>query len=345
MFQNFKYQNIKYSLVKVKDIINIYTIPKCQRISLHDRIKHLDKHMFFSFKPITPIYFVLFNNKKYIIDGLHRLNVYKNNTRFLDEKIPIVEIQVHEEKEIDIYFKLINDNMTVHDVYLNHNEDVEMEDINQKNNIIIETHKYFIEKYPNSFKYNGRRRPFLNNNLFLDHLEIIYDKKKDNIKNTEDLITIILDLNKSYKKQNINWFPSKSKVNNENLIKIIQDNNCLYFGMLPKDWFLYIDNFPDYISEEKISQCLRQQIWTINCKNQNQIRCLCCNINYINAFTFECGHIIASSKGGKCNIRNLVPICNLCNKSMSNTDMEDFMLKNNFKTNLDLIKKLKYNQI
>ena len=49
--------------------------------------------MFFSFKPITPLYFVLYQNKKYIIDGLHRLNVYKNNTRFLDEKISATEVR------------------------------------------------------------------------------------------------------------------------------------------------------------------------------------------------------------------------------------------------------------
>jgi 5-methylcytosine-specific restriction endonuclease McrA len=115
--------------------------------------------------------------------------------------------------------------------------------------------------------------------------------------------------------------------------------------MLPKDWFLYIDNLPKYLSEDKISQSLRQQIWTINSKNNLEIKCLCCNLNFINAFTFECGHIIASSKGGKCNINNLIPICSLCNKSMSNTGMDEFMIKNNFTINLNLIKKLKNNYL
>lgn len=345
MFQSFRYNNIKYSLVKVKDLINIYTIPKCQRQSIQDRIKLLDNNMFFSFNPVTPLYFVLFKNQKYIIDGLHRLNVYKNNTRFLEEKIPIVEILAYEESDIEKYFKLINDNMTVHDIYLNNSEDIDMEDINLKNQIIIDTNNYFLEYYPNTFKYNGRRRPFLNNNNFLDHLEIIYDKKKIDIINSNVFVKILLDLNNKYKNQNINWFPSKSKVNNEKLIKLIQDYNCLYFGMLPKNWFLYIDQLPEYISEEKISQSLRQQIWTINSKNNLEIKCLCCNLNLINAFTFECGHIIPSSKGGKCNIKNLIPICSLCNKSMGNTHMDEFMIKNQFTFNINLIKKLKKNYI
>ena len=44
----------------VKDLLNFYTIPKCQRSSLQERIKHLDNNMFLSFKPITPLYFVLY---------------------------------------------------------------------------------------------------------------------------------------------------------------------------------------------------------------------------------------------------------------------------------------------
>jgi hypothetical protein len=198
MFPSFKYNNIKYSLVKVKDIINIYTIPKCQKLSLYDIIKYLDNNMFLSFNPITPLYFVLFQNKKYIIDGLHRLNVYKNNSIFLDEKIPVVEIQAHDEQDIEKYFNLINENMNKVNIVLNNNEDIEMEDIEEKNNIIINTNKYFLNNYPNTFKYNGSRRPYLNYKMFLNNIELIYDKKKDTIKHSNDLIGIILDLNNKY---------------------------------------------------------------------------------------------------------------------------------------------------
>ena len=106
-----------------------------------------------------------------------------------------------------------------------------------------------------------------------------------------------------------------------------------------------MDNLPEYISEDKISQSLRQQIWTKHSNNQSEISCLCCNLNIINAFIFECGHIIPNSKGGKCNIYNLVPLCSLCNKSMSNNDMDIFMKQNNYNVNLKYIQDLKLKQL
>lgn len=339
MFSSFRYKNAKYSLVKVKDIINNFKIPNCQRNSLISRINDLNKSMNFSFKPITPLYFVLFDDNKYIIDGLHRLNVYKQDLIFLEEKIPIVEILASNEKDIDYYFKLINDTMNVHDIYKLDNEI-----LYDKTKIIKDTHTYFTNNFPNSFKYNGKRRPYLNNNNFIDYLEIIYDKR-DNFNKSEDLIEYLLNLNNKYKEKECNWFPSKGKTNNNNLLNIIKEEDCLYFGMLPTEWYLYLDELPDVISEDKISQSLRQKVWTKHSNNLLEIKCLCCNLNIINAFTFECGHIIAKSKDGKCNINNLVPICGLCNKSMSNIDMDIFMEKNNYNTNIDTIKLLKNNNI
>ena len=335
MFSSFKYKNAKYSLVKVKDIIHNFKIPNCQRNSLISRIDDLNKSMNFSFKPITPLYFVLFDDNKYIIDGLHRLNVYKQDLIFLEEKIPIVEILASNEKDIDYYFKLINDTMNVHDIYKLDNEI-----LYDKTKIIKDTHIYFTNNFPNSFKYNGKRRPYLNNNNFIDYLEIIYDKK-DNFNKSEDLIEYLLNLNNKYKEKECNWFPSKGKTNNNNLLNIIKEEDCLYFGMLPNEWYLHLDELPDVISEDKISQSLRQQVWTKYSNNVSEIKCLCCNLNIINAFTFECGHIIAKSKDGKCNINNLVQICGLCNKSMSNIDMDIFMEKHNYNTNIDTIKSLK----
>ena len=79
MFSSFRYKNAKYSLVKVKDIINNFKIPNCQRNSLISRIDDLNKSMNFSFKPITPLYFVLFDDNKYIykldVDYVNKNNI------------------------------------------------------------------------------------------------------------------------------------------------------------------------------------------------------------------------------------------------------------------------------
>jgi len=44
---------------------------------------------------------------------------------------------------------------------------------------------------------------------------------------------------------------------------------------------------------------------------------------------FECGHIMAESKGGPTNRSNLKPICSQCNKSMGTMNLEEYKLKFN----------------
>jgi hypothetical protein len=39
---------------------------------------------------------------------------------------------------------------------------------------------------------------------------------------------------------------------------------------------------------------------------------------------FDCGHIIAESKGGKMHVNNLLPICKICNSSMGNMNLYDY---------------------
>lgn len=346
MINHFKLNNIKYSLIKIKYLINTYKIPLCQRHILNNRVKYLDNQIIFKFNPITPIYFVLYKNERYLIDGLHRMEVYKKYNYLLEEKIPIVEILSSSEIELQYYFSLINDNMQLHDIYKNNenkedSNDIEMEDneLLENNNqikkkIIIETYNYFIKYYPNSFKYKGRRRPFLDNNEFMDNLSYIYENAEELniniIKSSEEFINLINKLNNKYKSKNIDWFPSKGKVKNKDLLDIIKSTKCLYFGMFSKDWINHIKEFPKVNSEHKISQSLRQQVWFKYANNKLTIKCICCNLNDINSFNFECGHIEPASKGGLCNIKNLVPICSLCNKSMGNIHMKDFMKNHNY---------------
>ena len=64
---------------------------------------------------------------------------------------------------------------------------------------------------------------------------------------------------------------------------------------------------------------LKREVW-IHTNGENfKAKCYvkwCSNI--ITPFTFETGHDIPESKGGKTIITNLYPICSSCNKSMGN---------------------------
>ena len=218
MYYQFKYNNIKYSLIKVNKLFNKYLIPKCYTENIRNNRNLLDINR------SLPIHFVVYNNTKYIINGIEYLNIFNN------KKIPIIQIQADNITDIDFYFNSINTNI-----------------IKKRNIIITETYNHFITNYPNSFRYNGIRRPFLNNNIFLNNLEIIYDKTYNDIHNTNNFVSLLVNLNNKYKLKNKDWFPSKGKFNNINLINYIENNNCLYFGMIPDKWFLHIDNLPKYI--------------------------------------------------------------------------------------------------
>jgi len=42
---------------------------------------------------------------------------------------------------------------------------------------------------------------------------------------------------------------------------------------------------------------------------------------------FECGHIIAHSKGGPTTLDNLRAICGSCNRNMSSENMDNFAMR------------------
>lgn len=70
--------------------------------------------------------------------------------------------------------------------------------------------------------------------------------------------------------------------------------------------------------KKKIPGALREQVWLLYCGDIHfKHKCLVtwCE-NTITPFTFEIGHNIPESKGGRTDINNLRPICAKCNRSM-----------------------------
>ena len=59
-------------------------------------------------------------------------------------------------------------------------------------------------------------------------------------------------------------------------------------------------------------------------------KCLCCKIETIEQFSFECGHVLAVSNGGSNTIENLRPICSKCNKSMGSKNMIDYVVEHQY---------------
>lgn len=113
----------------------------------------------------------------------------------------------------------------------------------------------------------------------------------------------------------------KYSINNSN-DKIITSNDKI---IKPKNYKLTRGR------KKKIPATLRNAVWNRYIGLEKKIdKCFCCKMEPITSGNFECGHIIAECQGGETNLKNLRPICGLCNKSMGKNSMFDFIEKYGF---------------
>lgn len=79
------------------------------------------------------------------------------------------------------------------------------------------------------------------------------------------------------------------------------------------------------VRKKKIAAALREQVWVQAVGQQFGAKCTVswCS-NPITVFSFQCGHILAESKGGPTTLENLRPICGRCNQSMGTMHMDDW---------------------
>ena len=80
--------------------------------------------------------------------------------------------------------------------------------------------------------------------------------------------------------------------------------------------------------KEKIPSVLRELVWnTYIGEGEGKGLCYARGKEKLTPFEFECGHIIAESKGGETNLNNLRPVCTKCNRSIGTENMDDFKKK------------------
>ena len=78
--------------------------------------------------------------------------------------------------------------------------------------------------------------------------------------------------------------------------------------------------------KQNISSTMKKLVWNMTIGEEiGKSKCVCCNSTYITQMSFHCGHVISESKGGETIVSNLRPICQNCNSSMGNKNMNDFM--------------------
>lgn len=97
------------------------------------------------------------------------------------------------------------------------------------------------------------------------------------------------------------------------------------------------------MSRKRISSALRKAVWINYIGKKYEAMCYTGCSETITVHNYECGHIIADSKGGTIELSNLRPVCSNCNKSMGNKNMEEFIKDCGFKKNNTLIKIINQN--
>ena len=78
-------------------------------------------------------------------------------------------------------------------------------------------------------------------------------------------------------------------------------------------------------AKKHIPHALQTQVWRefIGLEKGMGL-CFCCETHMIYQRSFECGHVVAESRGGKTDVANLRPICSSCNKSMQTKNLFEF---------------------
>lgn len=315
---------VKFKMEPIKKILKIgYERPNCQRRIDESHISVMRVDFEKMFNPVTPLYFCKLNKKRWIIDGQHRLKLYSDYKELENERVPIIEIIVKEQKDIYEYFKLINTHKEICDVWLKE------ESIRE---IVTKTYDHFIQKYHYTFKLpKPRCRPYIAPTMFMNQLtNLIEDEEYDiidkyEIKTSDDYISILENLNKLYSEQEPNFYPDKEKRTN-NLLNKIKKNNGLYFGMLKNSWMNNIINFTIPENTGQIPSSVRFATWNKWIGREYGVaKCWCCNENEVSQQCFEAGHVKARVLGGKNTVENLRPICSFCNQSMGTQNMFRFM--------------------
>ena len=360
---NFQVSNRIIGNINNKDLMNYdITIPNEQRIMDVSKVDEIieyqqlynKKYNSFNFMGVINIH--LCNNIYYLVDGQHRYNALKKLTYMGYELIDVcIElVKVNSIDELKRNYTLINKNTPLPEF---------PESIDK--NIPETVARNLFEKFPDIWSQSNTkrvRRPHLNKNDFQEALGILTEKLK--IESSIKLQTLLEDYNTKLSQWDVTHYPNYKSSKNELYLKIQKkcQKTKMYLGLFTHksndydyDWVKNI--IKDETGEDitiskpkstskanaKVPQSIRKQSWHQNIgESVGLAKCICCNINDISQLKFEAGHIQPKSKGGSNTVDNLIPICGECNRSMSDTHMEDY-IKTYHPTNLSRFQSRSYN--
>ena len=316
---------INYQLSSIQRLLNSEHV----NYLVNDQIKEYDKYKQYSI--LQTITCADYNNKRYVLDGQHRIKAFKELKELnypVNISIPIVVYNVNELNELYGYYERINKHHPINPLEL---EDKWM-DVGKN------FFNWFLAEYKLYIKNKNCNCPHIN----LQDLMLYFNKFKihNKLENINDLINKIKELNtyllNNYEKIVKSQIQSDYVKRLEVCVKKNMMKPCFLGIWRQYEWVelcLYsLENnlsFNDInlshfcVSRPKIPKKTKNDVWNKRNKNNLEGKCFCCNeiLHYDN---MECGHIIPFCKGGDINIENLEPICKNCNRDMGIVNLFEY---------------------
>jgi hypothetical protein len=339
----------KRTQVIFEPIVNVleYQSPAVQRLLNEEYVKYLvndqmkEYNEFGVFSLLQSITCCDVNDKRYVIDGQHRLEAYKilqSQGYSLGFSIPLVCYKVSTHSELMSYYMRINKHNPI--------QPLEMTDEWLKYGKSFCT--WFVSEYKNYVKQDDTKSMCPNINL---KSLMMYIKKYNVFQRLPETCEVINFIN-GIKKLNTYVVKNKERIIQfqlkDDLKKRIDkcekkcvNNPCMLGIWRNFEWIeMVLKSLTDNISIEDISFSMfslkrpkierkkRINVWKKrNGSNMDGI-CMVCEES-LSFEDMECGHIESVFNGGSNDLSNLEPICKTCNRDMGILNLE--LYKMNFR--------------
>ena len=301
---------------KVSEVV--IEIPIFQRISdinhINEIFEDIKKNIMENSRIILPgcTIFAKSPEKIWIMDGIHRMEVYKRILKELNIDLDVYchEIEVKNEEEARALFYKINNTRMLPEM-------PEGFDISKVKTITT----YLSGKYPKIFSNSktGRVcRPHIHFNGLQEALAKINNIPSDAIQRIESFNSQVMNIGFSQILQNEDV---------SSLVESANKKGGFYLGIIGEYRWLDIlfggGNILASYKKKSIPQKLRLEVWK---KYNKEIegKCYICK-GVICIDNFHCGHDTPESKGGQTILSNLKPLCSGCNLSMGTQTIEEMM--------------------
>ena len=309
-------------VLKTSEICHLIPkVPAFQRLTDNQRVDNI----FLSLKDdvssgkaiVLPgcIIFAKTKQTTWIIDGMHRLEVYKRVLKELgtDFSVHCHEISVDTEEEALALFNKVNDTRPL--PYMPAGVSV---------NIVKGVVEHFASVYPKIFsnsKSGKCHRPHIHFNGFQEALArvLILHSHLD----VNDVVANITDFN--LKSESIIPPHEFKKFEAE-----VKAKGGFYLGIISNYTWLdkIFNNQQVPPKRQAVPLSIRKKVWEMDHGTTCEGPCYICK-GLIHILAFQCGHDVAFIKGGETSVENMHAICGMCNSSMGTRTMTEMknMLK------------------